>query len=73
MANHFDEIKFLQVPREENTKANEIARIVSSKQQTHHEGLMIKVQMKPSIEEIQALQVDSHPFIHPRREVTRRS
>ena len=31
MANHFDKIKFVQVPREENSKADEVAQIASSK------------------------------------------
>lgn len=43
MANHFDEIRFVQVPREENLEADEVAWIASSKQQTHDEGLMIEV------------------------------
>ena len=51
MANHFDKIKFVQVPREENSKADEVAQIASSKQHTQDEGLVI--------EEIQALQVGS--------------
>ena len=31
MANHFYEVKFIQVPREENSKADEVAWIASSK------------------------------------------
>ena len=50
MTGHFDEIKFIQVPKEENSEVDEVAWIASSKQQTQNEGLMI---------EIQALQVDS--------------
>ena len=50
MTSHFDEIKFIQVPKEENSEVDEVAWIASSKQQTQNEGLMI---------EIQALQVDS--------------
>ena len=34
MANHFDQIKFVQVLREENLEADEVAQIASSKQQT---------------------------------------
>ena len=50
MTGHFDEIKFIQVPKEENSEVDEVAWIAASKQQTQNEGLMI---------EIQALQVDS--------------
>ena len=50
MTSHFDEIKFIQVPKEENSEVDEVAWIAASKQQTQNEGLMI---------EIQALQVDS--------------
>jgi len=32
MANHFDEIKFVQLPREENSKVDEVAWIALSKQ-----------------------------------------
>ena len=53
MANHFDEVKFVQVPREENSKANKVAWIASSIQTTQDEGLMMEIQKKPSIEDIQ--------------------
>ena len=34
MANHFDKVKFVQVPREKNSKVDEVARIALSKQTT---------------------------------------
>ena len=58
MANHFDEIKFIHLPREENSKVDEVAQIALSKQQTHDEGLMIEVQTNPNSEKIQAQQVE---------------
>ena len=53
MANHFDEVKFVQVPWEENSKANKVAWIASSIQTTQDEGLMMEIQKKPSIKDIQ--------------------
>ena len=53
MANHFVEVKFIQVPREENSEANKVAWIASSIQTTQDEGLMMEIQKKPSIEDIQ--------------------
>ena len=53
MDNHFNQIKFVQVLREENLEADEVAQIASSKQRTQDEVLT-----KPSIKEIQALQVE---------------
>lgn len=43
MANYFGEVKFVQVPKEENLKADEVARIASSKQTTQDEGLMMEI------------------------------
>ena len=79
MANHFDEIKFVHLPREENSKADEVAQIALSKQQTHDEGLMIEVLTNPNNEDpssasrAQRYSDDSNPFIHLGGEVTRRS
>ena len=52
MANHFDEVKFVQVPREENSEADEVVWIASSVQTTQNEGLMMEIQKKSSIEDI---------------------
>ena len=58
MANHFVEVKFIQVPREENSEANKVAWIASSIQTTQDEGLMMEIQKKLSIEDIQILPVE---------------
>ena len=58
MANHFYEVKFVQVTREENSKADEVVWITSSKQTTQDEGLMMEIQKKPSIEDILILPVE---------------
>lgn len=55
MANYFGEVKFVQVPKEENLEAEEVTWIASSKQTTQDEGLMMEIQTKPSIEDIQIL------------------
>ena len=39
--------------REENSEANKVAWIASSIQTTQDEGLMMEIQKKPSIEDIQ--------------------
>lgn len=52
MTNHFNEIKFVQVSIKENSVADEVARIASSKHQTQDEDLTIEVQTKPSIKGI---------------------
>ena len=58
MANHFDEVKFIQVLREKNSEADEVAHIALSTQTTQDEGMMTEIQTKPSIKYIQILPVE---------------
>ena len=44
---------------EENLKADKIAWIAFSKQTTHDEGLIMDIQTRPSIKDIQVLPVES--------------
>ena len=50
LISNFDDVKITQVPREENFKANEVAKLASSKTNERRPGLHIEVQYLPSIE-----------------------
>lgn len=49
---HFEEIRFVQIPRAENREVDEIARLALSKEEVERPDLKIEVQKHPSIEEV---------------------
>ena len=50
LISNFDDVKITQVPREENFKADEVAKLASSKTNEQRPGLHIEVKYLPSIE-----------------------
>ena len=52
LTQEFDKVEFVQVPRSQNTKANEISKLASSKEGWMNKDLAMEVQKHPSIEEV---------------------
>ena len=53
LISNFDDVKITQVPREENSEANKVARLASSETNERRPGLLIEVQHLPSIKGIE--------------------
>ena len=53
LISNFDDVKITQVPREENSKANEVARLASSETSERRPSLLMEMQYLPSIEGIE--------------------
>nr|XP_023876288.1 uncharacterized protein LOC111988732 [Quercus suber] len=50
LISNFDDVKIIQVPQEENSKADEVARLASSDTSKRRPDLLLEVQYLPSIE-----------------------
>ena len=50
LVSNFDDVKITQVPREENSKVDKVARLTSSETNERCLGLYMEVQYLPSIE-----------------------
>ena len=50
LVSNFDDVKITQVPRDENSKADEVTRLASSNTNEGRLGLYMEVQHFPSIE-----------------------
>ena len=59
LTQEFDKVEFVQVPRSQNTKANEISKLASSKEGWMNKDLAMEVQKHPSIEEVPTFTIQS--------------
>ncbi|XP_023890188.1 uncharacterized protein LOC112002261 [Quercus suber] len=59
LAQEFEEVEFVQIPRSQNVIADEVSRIASSDGGALETGLMMEVQKNPSIEEFPAFAIRS--------------
>ena len=59
LISNFDDVKITWIPQEENSKADEVARLASSETSERRPGLLIEVQHLPSIEGIEVNCVQS--------------
>ena len=50
LVSNFDDVKITQVPKEENSEANEVARLASSDNDEGRPGVYMEVQSLPYIE-----------------------
>nr|XP_023905140.1 uncharacterized protein LOC112016914 [Quercus suber] len=57
LAQEFEEVEFVQIPRSQNVIADEVSRIASSDGRALEKGLMMEVQKNPSIEEFPAFAI----------------
>ena len=55
----FDEVEFVQVPRNQNILADEISKLASSEEGGLSKNLTMKIQKHPSIEEVPTLAIQS--------------
>ena len=53
LISNFDDVKITQVPREENSKADEVAKLASLETSKRRPDLLVKVQYLPSIERLE--------------------
>ena len=59
LISNFDDVKITQVPREENSETDEVAKLASSETSERQPGLLMKVQYLPSIKGIDVNYVQS--------------
>ena len=59
MTREFDEVEFVQVPRNQNVLANEISKLVSLEEGGLSKNLTVEIQKHPSIEEVPTLAIQS--------------
>ena len=59
LTREFDEVEFIQVPRSQNTLADEISKLASSEEGGLSNNLVMEVQKHPSIEEASTLTIQS--------------
>ena len=59
LISNFDDVKITWIPQEENSKADEVARLASSETSERRSGLLKEVQYLPSIEGIEVNCVQS--------------
>ena len=59
LAQEFDEVEFVQVPRSQNTVVDEISKLASSEEGGMNKDLAIEVQKHPSIEEVPTFTIQS--------------
>nr|XP_023928485.1 uncharacterized protein LOC112039814 [Quercus suber] len=59
LAQEFEKVEFVQIPRSQNVMADEVSKIASSDERAVEEGLMIEVQKNPSIEEVPTFAIQS--------------
>ena len=59
LAQEFDKLEFMQIPRGQNMVADEIAKMVSSKEGSMSMELRMEVHKCPNIEEISTFMIQS--------------
>ena len=59
LTREFDEVEFIQVPRNQNALADEISKLASSEEGELSNNLAMKVQKHPSIEEAPTLTIQN--------------
>ena len=59
MVQKFDKVEFVQVPRSQNTMANEISKLASLEEGRMNKDLAMEVQKHPSIEEVPTFTIQS--------------
>ena len=59
LISNFNDVRIGQIPREENSEADEVARLASSNSGTRQPGLYMEVQTIPSIEGLDVVYVQS--------------
>ena len=59
MTREFDEVEFVQVPRNQNTLADEILKLASLEEEELSNNLAMEVQKHPSIEEAPTLMIQN--------------
>ena len=59
LTREFDEVEFVQVPRNQNVLADEISKLASSEEGGLSKNLTMEIQKHPSIEEVLTLAMQS--------------
>ncbi|XP_030942035.1 uncharacterized protein LOC115967090 [Quercus lobata] len=59
LAQEFDTVEFIQIPRSQNMGADEVSKLASSKEEGTSTDLAIEVQKHPSIEEVATFTIQS--------------
>ena len=59
LTREFDEVEFVQVPRNQNVLADEISKLASSEEGGLSKNLKMEIQKHPSIEEVPTLAIQS--------------
>ena len=59
LISNFNDVRIGQIPREENSEADKVARLASSNSGTRQPGLYMEVQTIPSIEGLDVVYVQS--------------
>nr|POF02826.1 transposon ty3-g gag-pol polyprotein [Quercus suber] len=59
LAQEFENVEFVQIPRSQNVTADKVSKIASSDEGAVEEGLMMEVQKNPSIEEVPTFAIQS--------------
>ena len=59
LTREFDEVEFVQVPRNQNTLADEISKLASSEEEELSNNLAMEVHKHPSIEEALTLTIQN--------------
>ena len=59
LTREFDEVEFVQVPRNQNVLADEISKLASSEEGGLSKNLTMEIQKHPSIEEVPTLAIQS--------------
>ena len=59
LTREFNEVEFVQVPRNQNILANKISKLASSEERGLSKNLKMEIQKHPSIEEVPTLAIQS--------------
>ena len=59
LTQEFDEVEFVQVPRSQNTAADEISKLASSEEGWMNKDLAMEVQKHPNVEEVLTFTIQS--------------
>ena len=59
LTQEFDKVEFIQIPRNQNMVANEVAKLALSEEGAASMGLMMEVQKCPNIKEISTFTIQS--------------
>ena len=59
LAQKFDKVEFVQIPKSKNIVVDEVSKLAWSEEGAMSKGLMMKVQKHPSIEEVSTFAIQS--------------